>query len=123
MPKIFKSYNFWGGYMMSLRVAVASSDGITVNEHFGKASRFLIFDIKYDLVELIEERNTIPICRTNGHVEEKIDETIKLISDCEVVLVSKIGMGPELALQGKGIKVFEISMEINKALERFTKFV
>jgi Uncharacterized conserved protein len=108
---------------MLLRVAVASSDGITVNEHFGKASRYLIFDIKYDLIELIEERKTIPICGTNGHAEEKIDETIKLISDCKVVLVNKIGMGPELALQRKGIKVFEISMEINKALERFTKFV
>ena len=44
---------------MSLRVAVASSDGKTVNEHFGQASRFLIFDIKYDLIELIEERKTI----------------------------------------------------------------
>lgn len=108
---------------MSLRVAVASSDGITVNEHFGKASSFFIFDIKYDLIKLIEERKTIPICETNGHAEEKIDKTIKLISDCKVLLVSKIGMGPELALQEKGIKVFEVSMNINKALERFTKFV
>jgi nitrogen fixation protein NifX len=108
---------------MSLRVAVASSDGITVNEHFGKANRFLIFEIKDDSIELIQERKAVQICGTNGHTEEKVDETVKLISDCKVVLVSRIGMGPELALQDKGIKVYEISMEINRALERFAKFV
>lgn len=41
---------------MSFRIAVASNDGITINEHFGKADKFLIFQFEGTMIELIEER-------------------------------------------------------------------
>lgn len=107
---------------MSFRIAVASSDGKTIDEHFGKADKFLIFDIKDGKCELIEERENTPICGTNGHTQEKVNETIKLISDCQAVFISRIGIGPELALQDKGINVYEVSIAIDKALELFIKY-
>lgn len=113
---------FKGVGIMSFRIAVASNDGITIDQHFGKADKFLIFQFEGTMIELIEERKNIPICGTNGHSEEKVYETIELISDCEVVFVNRIGIGPALALQEKGIKFYEVSIGINEALERFAKY-
>ena len=107
---------------MSVRIAAASSDGITIYQHFGKVDKFLIFEIEGDLIKLIGERDNTPICGANGHAVEKVNDTVNLISDCEAVFVSKIGMGPALALQDKGIAVFEVSIPINEALERFAKY-
>ncbi|WP_272942742.1 NifB/NifX family molybdenum-iron cluster-binding protein [Methanobacterium formicicum] len=46
---------------MPIRVAAASSDGKYVNQHFGKADKFLIFDIKDNGEhEFIELRETAP---------------------------------------------------------------
>lgn len=42
------------------------------------------------MTKLIEERETIPICGINGRAAEKVNDTVKLISDCEAVFVSKI---------------------------------
>lgn len=47
---------FKGVEIMSFRIAVASNDGITINEHFGKADKFLIFQFEGTMIELIEER-------------------------------------------------------------------
>lgn len=108
-----------GDDIVSIRIAAASSDGLIIDKHFGKADKFLIFEIEDNLIELIEERENAPICGTNGHAVEKVNDTVNLISDCEAVFVSKIGMGPSLALQDKGISVYEVSAPINETLERF----
>ncbi|GAB6056661.1 NifB/NifX family molybdenum-iron cluster-binding protein [Methanobacterium movens] len=80
---------------MALRVAVASSDGKFVNQHFGKATKFLIFDIeaegKFDFVEV---RETSPSCVSyQQHDEEELFDTVELLNDSKVVLVSQIGPG------------------------------
>jgi nitrogen fixation protein NifX len=113
---------FKGDGIVSIRIAAASSDGVIIDQHFGKADKFLIFEIEDNVTKLIEERQNTPICGTNGHAVEKVNDTVTLISDCEAVFVSKIGMGPALALQDKGITVFEVSISINEALESFAKY-
>lgn len=113
---------FKGDGIVSIRIAATSSDGIIIDQHFGKADKFLIFEIEDNLIKLIEERENTPICGTNGHAEEKVNATVKLIADCEAVFVTKIGMGPALTLQDKGITVYEVSTSINEALERFAKY-
>ena len=39
--------------MSSLRIAVASKDGISINQHFGHAREFLIFDVSKRLDFLV----------------------------------------------------------------------
>lgn len=44
-----------------LKVAVASTDGIHINEHFGRASEFMIYEVDEEgKYSLIENRKTIP---------------------------------------------------------------
>lgn len=77
---------------MSYKVAVASSDGKFVNQHFGMAQQFLIFKIddegEYNFIEL---RENVPACDVEGHTEDAMKSSIELISGCKIVIASQIG--------------------------------
>ena len=47
---------------MSIKVALASTDGKVVNEHFGRASGFLIFDISGTGFEFVKRVEVKPAC-------------------------------------------------------------
>ena len=79
---------------MSIKVAVASSDGKYINQHFGMASQFLIFELDDDGThKFLELRENKPACSTEGHSELSMEESVKLISDCQAVLAGQIGPG------------------------------
>ncbi|MBP2045245.1 NifB/NifX family molybdenum-iron cluster-binding protein [Methanobacterium aggregans] len=51
-------------FPISIRVAVASSDGKYVNQHFGHAGQFLIFDVdRSGNYEFLELRENVPSCK------------------------------------------------------------
>lgn len=101
---------------MSIKVAVASSDGKLVNQHFGKAQKFLIFEIKDNgKQEFIELRETTPRCGGDPALKEN---TIELISDCDILLVSQIGPGAQKKLLNKGVRPLIMPVFIEDALEK-----
>lgn len=104
---------------MSYKVAVASSDGKYVNEHFGRAKQFLIFNVDDNQFEFYELRKNNPPCSAEGHNEDQMSMTVKLLEDCEAVLVSQIGIGAVQALSLKGIKPYVLPDFIEDALKRF----
>ncbi len=104
---------------MSYRVAVASSDGKYINEHFGRASQFLIFNVADDQFEFYELRNNDPPCFGEGHNEDKMSRTVELLADCKAVLVSQIGPGAVQALSFKGITSYVLPDFIEDALKSF----
>ena len=103
-----------------MRVAVVSSDVKVINQHFGKASRFLIFEIGDGKTELVEARENTPVCGSgeNGHSDDSLVRTISLISDCQVVLCARIGGGAEEELRKNGILPLEAPYFIHDALEK-----
>ena len=53
-----------------IRVAVASSDGIVVNSHFGRARDFYIYEVsENEDTVLLEKRELVPICEAGHHDE------------------------------------------------------
>ncbi|OPY58379.1 MAG: FeMo cofactor biosynthesis protein NifB [Pelotomaculum sp. PtaU1.Bin035] len=108
---------------MSYKVAVASSDGKFVNQHFGRASQFLIFEIKDDggFFFLVLRDNTPP-CDGGAHNSDLLARTVDLISDCRVVLVSQIGPGAIDALLSRGIQPHVIPDFIEDALKRLIPY-
>lgn len=79
---------------MALKVAVASSDGKYINQHFGMTSQFVIFNLNDDgTYEFLELRENKPACTIECHSELPMDESVQLISDCQVVIASQIGPG------------------------------
>ncbi len=103
-----------------MRVAVVSSDGKVINQHFGKASSFLIFEVDCGNIRFIEVRETTPLCGSAecGHADDALSRTISLISDCEAMLCARIGCGAEEGLREKGIKPIEAPYFIQEVLKK-----
>ena len=82
-------------------VAVASMEGLLVNQHLGEASAVWIFGEKEGRAELVERRSTPDA----GGGTERWKELVERLGDCNTVLVSGIGPYPQYALERAGIKV------------------
>ena len=102
-----------------MKVAVVSSDGKVINQHFGKASRFLIFEINCDEISFVEAREITPLCGSAdyGNADEVLSRTISLITDCGALLCARIGRRPKEELRKKGIKPIEAPYFIHEALK------
>jgi len=82
-------------------VAVASMEGLLVNQHLGEAVSLWIFGKKEGKCELLERRST----PAPGGGSERWAELARAISDCSTLLASGIGPFPQLALERAGIRV------------------
>ncbi len=101
------------------KIAVASTDGININEHFGKAIFFRVYEIKDKAFSFVELRDAVAACQhARSHSQTDFDRVIELLSDCDAVFVSKIGEGAAAYLISKGLRVFEVSGEINAVFEK-----
>lgn len=102
------------------RVAIASIDGKSVNEHFGKAAFFHIYDLSEDGYDKVEIRDAVAACQhTRVHSETNFDRIISLLSDCDALLVQKIGESAAAYLISKNVRVFETAGEIDAVLRKF----
>ena len=76
-----------------MKVAFASTDKIHVNEHFGRAEEFYIWDVGPDDAEF----NGIVQVKTEGDDEaDRIEARCSGLAECAVVYVAEIG-GPAAA--------------------------
>ncbi|GAW28507.1 NifB/NifX family molybdenum-iron cluster-binding protein [Carboxydocella sp. ULO1] len=89
---------------MIKKFAVASSDGKVINQHFGRAGKFYIFEVVDEGYKLVDIRANRPPCPVSAGDESLMDQTIELISDCQLVLAVRIGLGALTKLKQKGIK-------------------
>lgn len=106
---------------MAYRVGVASSDGKFINQHFGRARQFLIFDVTAGdtpTADFIALRENAPPCSYGKHDGNMLEKTVELLADCQLVLVTKVGPGARAALAAKGITALEITLFIDEALEK-----
>jgi len=108
---------------MGYKVAVASSDGKVVNTHFGRASSFLIFEqLEDESYELIERRQVTPVCQGHDHGDDDLQNLLHTLSDCQGVLVSRIGVEADLALRCQGQQAYIITDFIPSALRTLTEY-
>jgi len=104
------------------RIAVASADGKTINEHFGKASSFLIYEVGKEEQTFIEKRSVTPLSCGSGHSEDGILLTIDALKDCTAVIAVKVGGAVKRALEISGISVFERADSIDNALSKLAAY-
>lgn len=100
-------------------IAVASTDGEMVNEHFGRATRFWIFDISKSQPTLIMVRNVEPLStgdKSHSFDPERMAKTREAIKDCKRVYCTKIGDRPRLELEKTGITPFVYSDAISSIM-------
>lgn len=88
-------------------MAVATSGQGVINQHFGHAKEFLIYEASPEGVRFISHRKTELYCSgddTCGDGESVLQRTIRTLEGCEAVLCSKIGYEPWEMLEQAGIQ-------------------
>ena len=90
-----------------VRVAVATKSGVRVDQHFGHAEAFRVYEYAGGAVRFVENRPVPAYCRSSdacgGHTG-RIDAIIETIADCAAVLSLRIGEHPRAALAERGIR-------------------
>ena len=105
-----------------IRFAVASKSGLNVDQHFGHATEFYIYDFAGGDATFVEKRKIPKFCTgvddcDDSH-EDKIDYIIKTIEDCSGVLALRIGDVPKSKLQKKNIEVYLLCDEIRSGIRK-----
>ncbi|MBG1270000.1 nitrogenase cofactor biosynthesis protein NifB [Nostoc sp. WHI] len=105
-------------------VAVATKGGGLVNQHFGHAKEFQIYEVDGNDARFVGHRKIDQYCQGGYSEEASFEHIMKAIADCKAVLVSKIGNCPQEKLQEAGIQTVESYDVIEKvALEFYEQYV
>jgi nitrogen fixation protein NifB len=97
-------------------VAVASYEGVLVNQHLGEAERLMIYgrcEANDGSFELKELRWAPP----RGGGEDRWVALAEILSDCRAFLVASAGPNPQKALSRRGLKLVEMEGLIEEGLE------
>ena len=98
--------------LTSLRIAVATQDHLRIDRHFGHADAFSIFDVTVLGSSLVEHRAVAD----HALVDEDTRDTIyRMLADCKLLLVSKIGVAPQEKLASLGVEASD--MYAGKAID------
>ncbi len=126
---------------MAYRIAVASSDGISIDLHFGEADHFLIYEVEGTEYGLTEDRRYVPEdhtdpASTSGHRQEGggctggggchgayHEARISSVSDCRCIICRKIGGDMQKALERKGISSYDVDCSVEEALEKIVSYI
>jgi nitrogen fixation protein NifB len=88
-------------------MAVASKGAGLVNQHFGHAREFLIYEASERGARLVGHRKTDLYCSGDescGDGESVLTRTLRALEGCETVLCAKIGIEPWKQLEAAGIR-------------------
>jgi nitrogen fixation protein NifB len=94
-------------------VAVASHEGVLVNQHLGEAASFYIFERRGDGFILVEKREAPDA----GSGAERWRELANVLHDCRALLASGIGANPKSVLTECGVQAIETEGVVEDLLD------
>nr|WP_320011523.1 nitrogenase cofactor biosynthesis protein NifB [uncultured Desulfobulbus sp.] len=95
-------------------VAVATLEGVLVNQHLGEATRFQIWSEDGEGgYKLVEERQAPPA----GGGAQRWHNISRLLADCRAILVNDLGDSPKEILKKKGVQPVTMAGFIERGLE------
>lgn len=101
-------------------IAVASRSGKTVDQHFGQAESFRIFDYKSSNPQQISEVAVEPFAQnTPDHAfdERRFKQIVSALEGCKALVVCKVGETPAQQLLLAGIQPVQTDAAILDALK------
>ena len=102
--------------MQTIKVAVASTDGKSVNAHFGKTERFSIYSMGPEMAH-IEDRPCEKLSTgdpDHAFDASKFNRIAEVLKDCQKVYVADIGTVPAKELTERGLEVIKCSCPIDQ---------
>jgi nitrogen fixation protein NifB len=101
---------------MTLRVAVATEDGVEV-QHFGHATRFSVYDLDRMEIRPVGSREDAPSfapCEERAAAHQR---KVELLRDCQALIVARVGPHALRLIEAQGIAVYESETPVAEALE------
>jgi nitrogen fixation protein NifB len=89
---------------LSARVAIATRSGGLVDQHFGHAREFLVYDVAPSGARLVGRRVVERYCAGGDGDDDVLAAALRALADCRAVLVAKIGHCPRGQLAAAGIE-------------------
>jgi nitrogen fixation protein NifX len=116
-----------------MKVAFATTDNINVNEHFGRAGSFAVYDMTDEGYRFVEIRKfadgmdrTVMDSRDTGPLHDSaVQSKVDCLADCKLIYLTEIG-GPSAArLVQKGIMPMKVKepVSIESALKQLTETI
>ena len=137
---------------MGIKVAIATSDGLNIDLHFGQAKSFLLYEFKDGKFELSEKRE-VPVDDSavvalqgpqiettfacpgggggcggsgggcgGGSASGPLAPAVELLLDCRAVVAAQIGQGMRRQLERNAISVFDIEIPVEDALKKLAAY-
>lgn len=103
------------------KIAIASSDGIRIDTHFGRAEHFYIYNIGDDGGISPEQRRAIPPAQAEDGEYDRLKTIALLLSDVTYVLCLHIGKNGIDVLRRHGITGYAVSGSIQQVLNKYSK--
>ncbi len=107
-----------------LLFAVSSHGGVLVDQHFGHATDFYIYEARGSEVRFVERRGVGKYCDNTpgcdgkgGGKQMKFEEIHRAIEDCAAVITMRIGEAPRQKLAEKGMMAFTGFGRIEEAVQ------
>jgi nitrogen fixation protein NifX len=103
-----------------MKVAFATTDGVNVDEHFGRAGMFAVYELTPEDFHFIEMRKfadglDTAVVETRGMGElhdDRVQAKVEKLADCKIIYLTEIG-GPSAArLIKKGIMPVKVKESV-----------
>ena len=125
---------------MAYKIAVASSDGKTVNQHLGNASVLKIYTAEGLDFQFSEDRK-VELEKSEGKAECQSGcssgcssgngsgcsgggnpQSVEIVADCRAVVAAKIGKNARRQLELRAISAFDIEIPVEETLSKITSY-
>lgn len=136
---------------MSIKVAIASSDKINIDLHFGQASQFEIYELRGDHFEYLETREAPKSGQPSdegtaasagfsggcggsfgcgsgcgggcgGGAGGPASPAVQLLLDCRSIVAAQIGQNVRRQFERNAVSVFDIELPIEEALQKLAAY-
>jgi nitrogen fixation protein NifX len=99
-----------------MKVAFATTDGISINEHFGRAGMFAVYEVTPEGHKLVENRvfadgrdKEVEESRGDNDIHDSVmDKKVKRMADCKIICFTNIGSPSAARLVRNGVMPLKI---------------
>ena len=132
---------------MGLKIAVATSDDLNVDLHFGQAKIFSIYELRGDNFELLEKR-AAPVNQNQDAEEQNtgagcgssgggcgsgsgggccggggaLSPAVEKLLDCRAIVAAQLGANVRHQFERNAISCFDIELPVEEALKKLAEY-
>jgi predicted Fe-Mo cluster-binding NifX family protein len=133
-------------------VAVTSTDGTNIDQHFGKAERFLVYDVGNDEPRLVSRIEADPYCGwaaqlqtaatpeqfeavvvemrecadavpAHGMMPDKLAAIAQALAGCHIIVTAMIGDAPRNEMERLGFDIYTMTGPVGPSLKELSKLL